>query len=133
MDDRGQGKELNRLQRDLSERGLSRREFVVRLRRLGLGFGAAFMLGLKEARALAPEALDPGLGVKSSNPVVDRIIGEGRDSQNNAGIGQTRLAYTRYYPRYARYTRYARVYPRYARAIYSRFLPSRPGGDPGPR
>jgi hypothetical protein len=119
MDGRGKGKELKRLQNDLKT-GLSRREFVTRLKGLGLGFGAAFMFGLREAQALGAGELEEGLGLKSSNPAVDRIIGEGQSNRDNGGDAQRKVAatYARIYGRYARYTRYAR-YARYAR--YTRY------------
>jgi hypothetical protein len=118
MDDGRKSKELNELQKDLKT-GLSRRAFVKRLKGLGLGFGAAFMLGWKEAQALGARELEEGLGLKSSNPAVDRIIGEGENNRDNSGEAQTKVAarYARVYGRYARYTRYTR-YTRYAR--YSR-------------
>jgi hypothetical protein len=105
MDDRGKGKELKQLQNDLKT-GLSRREFVNRLKGLGLGFGAAFMLGLREAQALGAGELEEGLGLKSSNPAVDRIIGEGQSNRDNAGDAERKVAatYARVYGRYARYT-----------------------------
>jgi hypothetical protein len=120
MDDRGKRKDLKQLQRDLKT-GLSRRAFVNRLKGLGLGFGAAFMLGLKEAQALGAAELEEGLDLKSSNPAVDRIIHEGQDPGTRAGEAEQRMAAVRYARRYARvYTRYARVYARYAR-IYARY------------
>jgi hypothetical protein len=109
MDDRGTSRELEQLQKDLKT-GLSRRQFVNRLKGVGLGFGAAFMLGWKGAQALGARELEEGLGLKSSNPAVDHIIGEGQNNRDAAGDTQTKLArYTRIYTR--GYTRYSRRLP----------------------
>jgi hypothetical protein len=120
--------ELKRLQEEL-KRGLSRRNFLGRLKGAGVGFGAAFVLGVDKAAALTDVAA--GVNVKSTNPAVDGILTEGAKDQANgakAPAGKeplTRLAYRRFFRRFYRrgYRRffYRRFYGRYRRFFYRRF------------
>lgn len=137
--------ELKQVQDELTKGGVSRRKFLDSMKALGVGFGAAFVLGIKDADALAN--LDPGVTVKSTNPAVDDIV---KDAQNDLSLdgGETgregefqvaqygrvygrayRRGYRRGYRRYGRYYRrryrrygrfYRRGYRRYGR-IYRRF------------
>jgi hypothetical protein len=70
--------ELKRLQEELKQ-GLSRRNFLGRLKGAGVGFGAAFVLGVDKAAALSEP--DAGVSVKSTNPAVDEILAEGAKDQ----------------------------------------------------
>jgi hypothetical protein len=138
--------ELKSIQDELVGSGLSRRRFLDRLKAVGLGFGAAMVLGIRESDALA--AIEP-VSIKSTNSAVDTVMTEGQDAMIGAENGPADpdgqpietaqfLPYARVYgrggPRYARvygrglpyargYARglpYARVYTRYAR-VYNRF------------
>jgi len=138
--------ELKAIQDELQTNGLSRRKFLNRLQAIGVGFGAAMVLGVKNADALGAE--EPGVNLSSTNPVVDDIIAEGRQGPAGEefdadgkpiqmaqyaryyGRGYSRgyarygrygryARYARYYQRYARYARYARYYQRYGR--YGRY------------
>jgi hypothetical protein len=130
MNDQEKRLELKRLEDDLRNKGLSRREFINRVKGLGLGFGAAFVLGIKHADAFEPGNLEQTLDVKSTSSVVDDIIQEARPKDPIDGVDQNDMArYARFYrrgfARYARYARYARVYPRYGRAygrVYGRVI-----------
>jgi len=64
--------ELSDISKELSEGKLSRGGLANRLRLLGLGFGAAFVLGLGGAQAATQP--DAAVTVKSTNPVIDNII-----------------------------------------------------------
>ena len=137
MSDREKLKQAQEIQRELNDRGLSRRAFLDRLKVLGVGFGAAAMLGVRDADADVHS--DASLSLKSTNPALNNIIEEGR--QDRLGDGpNVQMAYSRGYSRgysrhyarysrryarysrhYARYARYSRHYARYARyARYSR-------------
>jgi hypothetical protein len=128
--------ELKEIQDELQTKGLSRRKFLNRLQAVGVGFGAAFVLGVNNADARGNA--EAGLNVASTNPALDDIIAEGRDSgvdvspdgAVDADGNPVQLAqygrgyyrgYRRGYARYARgYARYARGYARYAR-YYQRY------------
>src|SRR6516165_10401249 len=113
MGDREKLHQAQEIQRELNDQGLSRRAFLDRLKVLGVGFGAAAMLGVRDFRS------DASLSLKSTNPALNNIIEEGR--QDFLGDGpNSQMAYSRGYSRgYSRhYARYSRHYTRYAR--YSR-------------
>ena len=113
--------ELKKLEQELKQSGLSRRNFLNRLSGIGVGFGAALTLGVKGADAAAHQA--GGVDVSSTNPSVDNILAESRATeegdplQHMAQYGRWyRRGYRRWYRRYARwYRRYGRWYRRYAR------------------
>ena len=117
--------ELQRVQDELKKGGVSRRRFLDSMKGLGVGFGAAFLLGVKGANATR---VDPGVGVKSTNPAIDGIVKDGEaaqaDPENPEGklqVAQYFRVYRRFYRRYRRgYFRYARFYNRYAR-FYGRY------------
>jgi hypothetical protein len=119
--------ELKHIQDALKEGTVSRRHFLDRMKGLGVGFGAAFLLGMKEADA----AIDSGVNVKSTNPAIDDIVKEGHDEQAlefdpddpnaNQQVAQYFRVYRRGYRRYRRhYRRYRRYYNRYSR-YYNRY------------
>jgi hypothetical protein len=74
--------ELQRVQDELKNGGVSRRNFLDRMKGLGVGFGAAFLLGIKESHA---SRLDPSVSVKSTNPAIDDIVKDGQAAQEAAG------------------------------------------------
>ena len=115
--------ELKHLQDALKEGTVSRRSFLDRMKGLGVGFGAAFLLGMKEADA----AIDSGVDVKSTNPAIDKIVKDGQNEQalensdENMQVAQYFRVYRRGYRRYRRYyRRYRRYYRRYSR-YYGRY------------
>ena len=70
--------ETHDIQKELNTEGLSRRAFLDRLKVLGAGFGAAYMLGVKDADAAARP--DEVVSLKSTNPALNNIIEEGRQA-----------------------------------------------------
>jgi hypothetical protein len=66
------------LQKELNTEGLSRRAFLDRLKGLGVGFGAAYVLGVNgvEAGVRSDEVVSLG----STNPALNGIIEEGRQT-----------------------------------------------------
>jgi hypothetical protein len=128
MNEDSKRKEMDALQADLAGSGLSRRAFLDRLKGLGVGFGAAFILGVNEFDAQAKDAPVPaeGLSVQSSNPAVDAIIGEGQEDRladatdpeekQKAGKYGKYDKYDKYtkYGKYDKYTKYAK-YDKYAK------------------
>src|SRR5215831_7691969 len=120
MGEREKLQQAQEIQRELNDKGLSRRAFLDRLKVLGVGFGAAAMLGVRDADADVRS--DASLSLKSTNPALNNIIEEGRQDLlgdgPNAQMAYSR-GYSRHYARYSRrYARYSRHYARYAR--YSR-------------
>jgi hypothetical protein len=135
--------ELKKIQEDLKETGLSRRNFLDRLKGVGVGFGAAFVLGSNKADAR--DATDAGLSVKSTNPALDGILEEAKQAQLDEGSENQKvqaregkvdpddplshMAYRRFYRRgYRRFYRrgyrrfwYRRFYRRGYRRFYRRF------------
>jgi hypothetical protein len=116
---------LQKLQDELEQGKLSRRGFLNRLSALGVGFGAAHVLGVRDAGAYANLARDVQLG--STDPALNDILSEGKlgpqadaDDAEESDPPVQLVQYRRFYPR--GYFRYARIYPRYAR-IYPRFYP----------
>ena len=119
--------ELQRVQDELKKGGVSRRRFLDSMKGLGVGFGAAFLLGMKDANATR---VDPSVSVKSTNPAIDGIVKDGEAAQAPADpdspegklqVSQYFRVYRRGYRRYRRgYFRYARFYNRYSR-YYGRY------------
>ena len=98
------------ISRELSKGGLSRRGLSDRLKALGIGFGAAFALGMTGAHAAT--APDAGVALKSTNPVIDNIIQGPQMPTANVGTPMVQTAW--YHRHYIRgYFRYARFYQRW--------------------
>src|SRR6266436_9233747 len=76
MHDRGKEHQAQQIQRELNDKGLSRRAFLDRLKVLGVGFGAAAMLGVRDADAGVQS--DASVSLESTNPTLNNIIEEGR-------------------------------------------------------
>src|SRR3974390_2224368 len=76
--------EAKRVQKELNENGLSRRGLLNRFNFLGLGFGAAYLLGAQRAEALTRSDDKPDVKIKSTNPALNDII---QDGQEQAGEG----------------------------------------------
>ena len=135
MSDREKLQQAQEIQRELNDKGLSRRAFLDRLKVLGVGFGAAAMLGVRDADADVRS--DASLSLKSTNPALNNIIEEGRqdllgDGPNiqtaysrgySRGYSRHYARYSRHYTRYARYSRHYARYARYSRhyARYARY------------
>lgn len=125
MDDREQQQgELQKLQEDLRTGSLSRRQFLDRVKILGLGFGAVTIGG---GAAMAHTGSDAIL--QSTNPAIADIVEEGRElaaDDMGDGLGDEGYIQTAQYRRYRRYgrgyRRYRRGYRRYSRGYrrYSR-------------
>jgi hypothetical protein len=119
--------ELKRIEESLKNGGMSRRKFLDRMKAVGVGFGAAFLLGIKDANALAPP--DGGVNVTSTNPAVDEILAESQEEQAAAAdaegpdalSGQRRYRRGYYRRWYRRYARWYRRYGRYYRRRYRRY------------
>ncbi len=135
MDEGEKKRQANDLQRELNQTGLSRRAFLDRLTTLGVGFGAASIMGANNADAHG--SMEKAITVQSTNPALSTIIEEGRQEideglQNVAEYGGTPKpgggfigndygrGYSSAYSRSA-YERYARAYTRYERAVYTRY------------
>jgi hypothetical protein len=102
--------EIGDITRQLNDGRLSRHGLLERLTALGVGFGAAVVLGLTGAHAsTAPEATAPEATVtlKSTNPAVNAIIQNGAQSDQTPTVTaplQQLSWYNRYFRRF--YTRY---------------------------
>src|SRR5262249_49470712 len=124
MGEREKLHQAQEIQRELNDKGLSRRAFLDRLKVLVFGFGAAAILGVRDSDADIRS--DASVSFKSTNPALNNIIEEGREDLLYDGPN-IQMAYSRGYSRhyarysrhYARYSRYSRHYARYAR--YSRY------------
>jgi hypothetical protein len=81
-DDRDERRQqAKKIQEELNQKRLSRRGLFQRFRLLGVGFGAAYLLGAKEAGAVAnsdTEGSDAVASLKSTNPALNDVIDEGR-------------------------------------------------------
>lgn len=64
--------DVRQISKELSEGKLSRGSLANRLKLLGLGFGAAFALGLGGAQAATRS--DTAVALKSTDPIIDNII-----------------------------------------------------------
>lgn len=116
--------ELEKIQEELNTKGMSRRKFLDRLKGLGLGVGAAAVVG-----TTAEAHTKGGVSLNSTNPAVDGIVNEGREEAAGEGEGEKPIQtaqywrYRRWYRRYRRYyyRRYRRWYRRYRRYYYRRY------------
>jgi hypothetical protein len=100
--------DVTEIANELRQGRLSRAGLVDLLKGVGLGFGAAFVLGV--AGAQAATAPDAAVTVKSTNPAINNIIGQVPQAPV-AGVAmppQQVAYYHRYYHRY--YTRYYNRY-----------------------
>ena len=77
-------KEAADIVKELNAKRLSRRGLLNRLKGLGVGFGAAFMLGMKETNA--HDAPDATAKLKSTSTALNNIIEEGPSTRPIAEI-----------------------------------------------
>jgi hypothetical protein len=104
--------EIEEIAGQLRDGRLSRSALFGRLKGLGIGFGAAFLLGVSGAQAAnAPEAT---VAVKSTNAAINSIIQKPPQAPV-AGVS-TPLQQVAYYHRY-----YHRYYMRHYNRYYSRY------------
>jgi hypothetical protein len=100
--------EVGDITRQLNDGHLSRHGLREHLTALGVGFGAAFMLGLTGAQASpAAETPDTTVALKSTHPAVIAIIQNGAQSDQTPTVSaplQQLSWYNRYFRRF--YTRY---------------------------
>ena len=102
-----QSDELSDISNELRSGQLSRRGLSDRLKALGLGFGAAFVLGITGAQASTnPNAT---VALKSTNPAVNSIIQDGTqtgqataDGAKPQQIAWFRRFFHRYFNRFYR-------------------------------
>ena len=107
-------KEVTHIVSELNGRQLSRRGLLDRLKGLGVGFGAAFMLGMKETHA--HNAPDATAKLKSTNAALNSIIEEGSQP---APVGELEGA-TQAEGRPVQTAAYFRGYRRVFRRVYGR-------------
>jgi hypothetical protein len=105
--------EAKRVQKELNENGLSRRGMLNRFNFMGLGFGAAYLLGAQRADALTRGDDKPDVKIKSTNPALNDIIedgqapgGEAADDQRPIKTAWFRRWYFRGYRRFGGYRRF---------------------------
>src|SRR6516165_753291 len=131
MSEREKLQHAQEIQRELNDKRLSRRAFLDRLKVLGVGFGAAAMLGVRNADAGVQS--DASVSLESTNPTLNNIIEEGRQDlvgedgpnvlvaeEGRYSRGYSRTKYSRHYTRYAKYSRHYARYSRYSRH-YARY------------
>jgi len=105
-------KSIKQVEQEVNDSKLSRRGLLDHLKGVGIGFGAAFLLGVRKSEAHAvPEATAQ---FKSTNPALNTIIEEGTQAGEVATQAEGRgalqqMAYWRYW--YRRY--FSRWYRRW--------------------
>jgi hypothetical protein len=103
--------EIEEIAGQLRDGRLSRSALFGRLKGLGIGFGAAFLLGVSGAQAAAaPEAT---VAVKSTNPAINSIIQGPQAPVAAVGTPLQKIAYYRRYFRRYYHRIYMRHYARY--------------------
>jgi hypothetical protein len=99
--------DVSDIAKELSAGGLSRQGLFDRLKGLGIGFGAAFVLGIGGAQATT--APDTTVALTSSNPALNSII---QDVPQMPVAGEAtplqKVSYYRFFRRY--FSRYYRRY-----------------------
>jgi hypothetical protein len=105
------------IQEELNKKRLSRRGLLQRLKLLGVGFGAGYLLSGKGAEAAVSstgEADEAMASLKSTNPALNEVIDEGRKdaAAGEESADDDRSARTR--------TAYRRVFRRVFRRVYGR-------------
>jgi hypothetical protein len=118
QDSKSAKQQANAIQSELNTARLSRRGLFDRLKALGVGFGAAYVLGVSAAdAAIRSDEKTPGATAKlnSTNPALNDIIQEGREQRGAEDEIQTAW-FRRFYVR-----NYLRGYDRYARS-FARFF-----------
>jgi hypothetical protein len=100
-------KDLARISQELGESRLSRRGLLDRLKGVGVGFGAAFLFGMRQSEART----DATATLKSTNPALSKIIEEDAVvGEGGAEAEEPRIQ-----------TAYVRVFRRAFRRVFRRF------------
>jgi hypothetical protein len=103
--------DVSEIASELGQGRLSRRGLVERLRGIGLGFGAAFALGIAgAASAQAAVAPDATVAVTSTNPAINSIIQQAPQAPV-AGLNTSTQQLAFYHRFFRRF--YRRFYQRY--------------------
>ncbi len=89
---------------------------AARAQAIGVGFGAAFLLGVKDADAAVNT--EAAADVTSTNPALDEILAEAKEAHAEEGDEGEFLSAQRRYRR--GYRRYGRAYRRGYRRVYRR-------------
>ncbi|MDQ3921634.1 MAG: hypothetical protein M3248_04695 [Actinomycetota bacterium] len=122
-DDRDTRRQANKIQDELNRKRLSRRAFLDRLKLLGIGFGAASLLGIKDSDANTQP--DTVARLKSTHPALKEIIDEAHQDLEDLQAQYYRRCYTRFfrggYRRFFFRRGYRRFYRRFYRRGYRRF------------
>lgn len=108
--------DVSDISRELSEGRLSRRGLSDRLKVMGLGFGAAFALGVGGAHAATTQ--DASVALKSTNVAIDNIIQGPQVPAAAVGTPLEKMAwfrrwFRRFYNRFFYHRHYFRTYGRY--------------------
>lgn len=107
--------DVKEISKALSEGKLSRGSLANRLKLLGLGFGAAFALGLGGAQAAT--RTDTAVALKSTDPIIDNIIKSPQipsaDAAKPVQTAYYRRHFFRTYNRFRFHRWYNRHYTRY--------------------
>ena len=102
MNDETKRKALSEITQDINSSRLSRRGLLGRLKGLGVAFGAAVMLGVKESDAHNGPAATARL--KSTNNALNDIIEEGAQA-HPGGEGEERPVQSAFYRVFRRFYR----------------------------
>ncbi len=110
--------ELSEIQTELNTKGMSRRNFLDRLKGVGIGFGAVAVVGTTAAQAHTNEG---SVGLKTTNAALGKVV---EDSQQEAAEveGEHNQQEAQYYYRRRYFYRPRYFYRRYRRFFYRRFF-----------
>ncbi|MCC6775380.1 MAG: hypothetical protein IT537_01895 [Hyphomicrobiales bacterium] len=99
--------DLARISKELGASHLSRRGLLDRLKGIGVGFGAAFLFGVKQSEART----DATATLKSTNPALNKILQEDASNDQTGAEGEDARIQTAY----------VRVFRRAFRRVFRRF------------
>jgi hypothetical protein len=112
--------DVSDIAKQLSEGRLSRHGLIERLTALGIGFGAAFVLGIGGANASA-RMPDASVALTSSNPALNAILQDGPQvPEAREATPLQKMSYYRFFRRFY-YRHYRRFYHRFYRRFYHRY------------
>ena len=103
--------ELSEIQTELNTTGMSRRNFLDRLKGVGIGFGAVAVVGTTAAQAHTNES---AVTLKSTNTALGKIVEESQPVEAAEVEGDAPAQISQYW-----YRRYGRVW--YRRVFYRRW------------
>ena len=104
--------ELDSIQQELNTTGMSRRNFLDRLKGVGLGFGAVAIAGT----AAQAHTNEGAVGLKTTNAALGKVVEDNQQQEVAEVEGEQNPQLAQYYyrPRY--------FYRRYRRFFYRRFF-----------